>query len=543
MSQINFDTTLKKSESKIISQVFFYKLQRIKQYLSNKIGQNKEYHLLIQDLDSLITEAASYQVRVTIVGRQENLIKKVQLANQACEILNPVSQFTTISFPQNLDRLLKNCDLVFLVIDSMKNSIPIEKKLVIKAQALNIPLIIIDCNQFSPNIQSWLENPSLSRINYFNFSHEFIETSQLLLPDRQYDDFLKPLLAHISLKIEADLQKKLIKIVRKYFIQHKSQYLAEIKQQKQKYFLGKPPQEIKNTVKQSAAKFNQILQHNFRIIKQTLQESKQELINPFVSTSVIHHIHQVIYEAIAIQYRENKKIYLDLVIIKDRHSQTIHSHILELYQQKIDLWIDQQWNVLDQELNIFNQLAKKRDCELKILNRLSDIDMKLPIVPKPAFNLNKYICVATLSNINRTIFDYHYTQSTWFKMTIAIAVGLIFFLLTDKLFGFILVFVQIVNLLTGQSSKSLKLKQQTKELKKSVDNKYQNLVKFIADKLIQDLNIFLDRQCQSYQDRVNSYLQESDRNFINIKQKIRLNQNKISELNQEQEDIIRIIKK
>ena len=532
MSQINFDPAAKQSVGSLVNQVFINKLESIKQYLSNRISQDQNHNFLIQNLDSLMAEAISYHIRVTIVGRKEELVEKVKLTNHNCDKLNSCSGFKTITFPCNINSILKNCDLVFLVINSNKNTIPIEKKLVIKAQSENIPLIIIDFNQAPNQIQSWLEDPDLSAINYFKFPLEYTQ---------QYHNFLEPLIAQLFIKIEADLEAELIKIVRKYFFQYKSQYCEEIAQHKQQYFSGSSHQETKAKVQQSFDKFNHILLRHFRLIKQTLQESKQELINPFVSTSAIYHIHQVIHEAIAIEFRDHEKIYLNLVITKDQYYQAIHSHILELYQQHIDLWIDQKWNFLDRELEVFTQFIEKSDRELKILNNLSGTELKMPMIPKPKFDLNKYICVSTVSNINRIIFDYHYTQSTWFKLIIAIAVGLIFFLCTDRLFGFLFLIIQFINLLTGQSTKSLKKKQQTKELKKVVNNKYQNLVKFVADKLIQDINQFLDQQSQCYQKQVATYVKETNDKLTSIREKIILKQNKISELNKIQQDIIKII--
>ena len=99
------------------------------------------------------------------------------------------------------------------------------------------------------------------------------------------------------------MKEKLTKIIRKHFFQYKSKYWSEIAQHKQQYFLGNTHQETRAKVPQSFQQFNHILLHHLRIIKQTIQESKQELINPFVSTSAIYHIHQVVHEAIAVEYR------------------------------------------------------------------------------------------------------------------------------------------------------------------------------------------------------------------------------------------------
>ena len=520
MAQTNFFSAFKKSEFPIINQVFFHKLERSKKYLSHNVGQGKDHSLLIKDLDSLLAEAVGYQIRATIIGRQANFTEQVHLANQACNVLNSGFQFKTMTFPCHLDRLLRNCDVVFLAIDSSKNIIPIEKNLVSKSQGTNVPLIVIDFNQSLNNIQSWLNTNDISTSNYFNFTQQASKKSPVSLISRgqEYDSFLKPLRNQIILRIEAVWIEKLEKVINKYFMQCKAEYWEEIKQHKQTYLSGQSHPQVQEKIRQLPHKLSRILQQNFRKIKQILSESKQELINPFVSTSFIYDIQQIIRESTVIESREQKTIYLNLVVIKNQHRQTIHSHILELYQQKIDLWIEQQWQFLEQELNLFSQLIEKSDRELQVIDKLSDKDINLHLVPRPVFDVNKYICPTALSDINRTIFDYHYTQSSWFRLVIAIAVGSALFLLTDRLFGFIFLVVQIINLLTGQSTKSLKLKQQTKELKRSAENKYQNLVKFIADKLMQDINIFLDDEHHLYQEKVNSYIQDSHGNLLKIKE-------------------------
>ena len=535
------DSACQKSEFTIINPEFINKLEKIKKYLLSETTQDPDYGFLLQALDSLIVEATTYQIKVTIVGRQEKLIEKVKIANQTSDLLNSFTQATTITFPYNLDRLLTNCDFLFLVIDSGKSSITPERKLVTKTQKINIPLVILDFNQSYPNIQSWLQNTSNLKLNYFHFSNELERQDKLSSAIPQYNDFLKPLLAKTFPRIEATLEQKLIKLINQHFVRRKLAHWQEINLQKQNYFLGEDYSQSQRKIKQLSQKINKILNNNFKTIKQTFQESKQELVNPFVSTSFIYNVQQIIHQSTVIQYRENKKIYLNLIITNEQYRQEIHSHILELYQQKIDLWIKQQWEFLDQELNLFNQLIEKSDRELKILRQLADPDIRLSKVPQPVFDLSQYICTIALSDINRVIFDYHYTQSSWFRIAIAILVGLVLFLLSDRMFGFIFLILQILNLLTGQSSKALKLKQQTKELKKFANNKYQNLVKFIADNLIQDINLFLDQQSQLYQEQINFYIQEADRNLIKTKQQIISNKNKIAQLNKAQENLKQII--
>ncbi|ELS02547.1 hypothetical protein Xen7305DRAFT_00022610 [Xenococcus sp. PCC 7305] len=538
----DFSSDFERSECTSVNRFLLEKLPKVKKYLSQKVDEDREYITLLQDLEESFLKTNNNLIQVKIAGCQEDLLKKVKLFNQTCSRLNPISQFTIITFPYDLGHLFNSCDLLFLVIDSSKDSIPVEQKLVIKAKKINIPLIIFDFNQSSNKIQSWLPNISFLRVNYFNFYGEFTEKSQTLLNSREYDNCLKSLLEQIILIRQASLEEKLVKMAQKYFLQRKSQYKKQIEQSKQVYFAGEDPPQVRKKIKQLPPKLNKILQYHLKTIKQTLLDSKQDFINPFISTSFIYNVQQIIGKSTVIQFQEDKKIYLTLVIQEDQYVKAIHRHILELYQQKINLWIEQQWWFLDQELNIFNQFIEESDRELQIVNRLSEKNCKLPRISQPEFDLNKYICPVVLSETNRILFDYHYTQSNWFRIAITLSIGLGFFFLTGRLFGFVFLILQIIKVLTGQSVKSLKLKQQTKELKKSVGNKYQNLVKFIADKLMQDINIFLDEQHQMHQEKVNSYIQDSNSHLVKVKQGIGLNKNKIKQLNEDHEYLMQIMK-
>ena len=97
MAQPDFFSAFQKSEFTIINRVFFQKLERSKKYIYHRVERDEKHSFLIQDLDCLISEAVSYQIRATIVGRRIDFTEQVKLASQACEVLNPGSNFKNVT--------------------------------------------------------------------------------------------------------------------------------------------------------------------------------------------------------------------------------------------------------------------------------------------------------------------------------------------------------------------------------------------------------------------------------------------------------------
>ena len=70
--------------------------------------------------------------------------------------------------------------------------------------------------------------------------------------------------------------------------------------------------------------------------------------------------------------------------------------------------------------------------------------------------------------------------------------------------GFFILIFQLINLLTGQNIKQLKLRQHQKELKRTVDNKYQVLLRLIVEQLSQTLINDLESHIQLYQQQIDT---------------------------------------
>ena len=168
------------------------------------------------------------------------------------------------------------------------------------------------------------------------------------------------------------------------------------------------------------------------------------------------------------------------------------------------------------------------------------IEFKQPAI-EPQFKLEEQVELAALSENSQIVFDYNYTQSTWFRLLVALFIGGVIYLFTQRLFGFILLIVQVINLLTGQDTKKIRLRQQTKELKRVVDSKYQLLVRSLSEKINQEIAIALDNLGQNYQDQVEAIVQQADRQLHEIKHANYQTKETIEKLKQDQQKLQSIL--
>ncbi|MGL6343065.1 MAG: hypothetical protein ACRC80_28495, partial [Waterburya sp.] len=176
----------------------------------------------------------------------------------------------------------------------------------------------------------------------------------------------------------------------------------------------------------------------------------------------------------------------------------------------------------------------------------SKTDPKLTLITQvqPSLDLIQIIDIHCLKNQTRMLFDYNYTQSSWFRLLIAGLIGLGIYLVTKlylgtgKYIGFFILIFQIINLLTGQNIKKLKIKQHQKELKRIVDNKYQNLIRIIVDKLIQTLIDSLELQGKLYQQQIEAIVTGSATKSKTNPTIINQQQVRINNLQQDQEKIL-----
>jgi hypothetical protein len=216
--------------------------------------------------------------------------------------------------------------------------------------------------------------------------------------------------------------------------------------------------------------------------------------------------------------------------------------VLNICQESLSKWFEKE----KEKINNFydgglEQLLKQTENELEFLNELYPHSINLSLLSKPSFELNNFISIPVIKEISKTKLDYHYTQSPWFRLTVAVIIGLLIFAVTGRLFGFVILVFQFINLLTAQDAKTIRIKQQTKELKRIVDGKYQFLVRFLVDRAGQIFITALEDASQKYQTDLDAIAQATEEKFTEVKKTINRHKEVINQLKQDQAELEKLL--
>ena len=320
--------------------------------------------------------------------------------------------------------------------------------------------------------------------------------------------------------------------INRYFEGEKRTVWQNINRRKYVYLSGKNSEHIQQIINQLPHRCNRLAQNYLRVFKQYNNQNKLNIVNPFSSNSLMYRVQNAIQEAEVIDEKKQHKTYLRLVLKNKIYTEAIHTYVMNVCQQSLNDWLTDEWQNIENNYNGggLNKLQQQLQLEIQPLaNLCRDITITQSTI-EPSLQLNDYICLSALENNSQIPFDYHYTQSTWFRLLVAIIIGTIIFILTERLFGFILLFVQFVNLLTGQDARKIRLRQHTKEIKRILDGKYQFLIRFLVDKVAQDIAISLDNINQNYQEQIDIITQEASQKLQQIKQETASDREKIDEL-------------
>ena len=534
----------------------FQKLHKINQYLTRRLTIKPNHQILIDELKIILEDWRQSPIRITIIGHCKILIENIKTLKQSNLKLRSLCEFQTATLPNNLDKVLRNCDLLCFVNDGVKPVSNSEQKLISKIATANIVsycLIITDNITLSESsrleeaasntLLSCLTNKELQQITSYLLPRVFLE--QIAFPQElnKYHQFLDSILETCLINTEQNFQESCFKIIQRYFEQNKAQQFSQIQEQKNIFLYGQRIDKFKQQLNQSSNQLNQIVQNTFKTIKQEINQAKLELINPFMYDTMMYRVQSAIQNSSVIQYKEKEQNYLSLVVKNRDYNQSIHSYIMELCQQELDIWLERQWKIIDDAdgEGKVNELIKTINQELEFIAPLSPKTTISKIPGKFSCEIADYVALSILEENSKIPFDYHYSQSTWFRITLVLLIIGAVFLFTDKVFGFIILFIQLINLFTGRDAKTIKLKQQTKELKRNMDNKCQFLVRFVVDKFLQNFSDYLKQQSQQYQQEINFIIQQAEQELEQVKQKIEQHKENISILKEDQAKVIKIL--
>ena len=498
-------------------------LDRLKKsisYLEEKVDRDGEYQNLIDRLNGVKQQLNDNQkTTISIINPGINLGLNFQAKIEANTELRSLYSIEVINPLKDALEVVTNSGLICLIYNYRQNILPSHQKIITFAREQNKTVIILVKQHNSKkkfiNLSNWLESQKCDRPDdvlllldrFINLENEQqIELVQQFLLEQQ-NEIRSSYIRHKSLEVDREIAD--------FFQEIKTQNWRKIKQIQDEQLEGKAIYQYQQHIKQE---FNTVIQQfRQRIIpiKQSINNSRSDYLNPFLPDSWLFELYQLIEAASVKILTESAVNYLYLVINSNNNTEYLHSYILGWYQQKaIEALEFQQskinYNYGDAGLAGTVEFANQKLTAMPLLDRLpQELNrVKFDSQPLPEFKLTEIIDFDCLKTNSRIVFDYKYTQGSWFKLLILsliiTMVYLVSYLYFQKGFyiGFIILVFQLVNILTGQDLKKIKLKQHEKELRRTINQKYQTLVRLIIEQSIKVTVFNLDRQEKQYLEQI-----------------------------------------
>ena len=329
------------------------------------------------------------------------------------------------------------------------------------------------------------------------------------------------------------LHNQIVAIIDRYFEQAISLSKRQIKYHQEVSLLKQDLDSLRAIANQLPQRYQRSMQEHFKICKQHIHQNKIALTNPFIDKTLITKVQRQLQTASISNYQEDHNNYLSLVLASN---QQVHDYLFSTCEQSFTQWFQQEWQLIDSHYNNggWQQIKQSLQQDISSLaNLCQEPTLKESAIQSP-FQIKKHVCSQTLKSLSRINFDYKYRQSSWLRILLAIVIGGIIFLFTQKLFGFILLLVQIINLLTGQDTKTIRFRQHSKELRRMLEMRSQQLVRFLADRVEQDLLFAFEKMTQTNQTQIEQIAEESKQNLSRIKQELTQSKNELNQLQKTQ---------
>ena len=507
-------------------------LEQINRFLADKFKLEPAYGELTKTLKLLAQglEPNSKPI-IKIVSPSKILATELQRQNQANESLRSLYQFEVVSPISQIHKILRRCDLICLLYDSTQKIRPHHQKLIELAQSAEITVFLLvhqgksQSDNYKDSYKDWLtaqdysvSNVELSLNNFINLDNPSQESYW-----RSLTDALPTILNSCPIRIRQAVKKE----IEQFFRQEIAGGWREINQIKTQYLQDKELFAYRQQFRQDINNHNQFRQQIIREIKQGIHHAKADLINPFSQDGLMFELQQLIDSAEVKTIKKLEQVYLYLILEDMSDAPLFHDYVWNLCQQKAAKTLKQEWSKIVQVYGSggLQSLSSRTNQDLDDIAALLDnTKFVSAIFPSPALDLTAIVDAHVLEFNSRIIFDYSYLQSSWFRLSISVSIGLGIYLFTlllfgeGRYFGFLIIIFQIINLITGQNVKKAKLKQHKKELKRLVYQRYQSLIRIIFDRVIKTLIQATD-----------SYAQQGKEQW---EEAIAIAQNKLDELKQ-----------
>jgi hypothetical protein len=533
------------------------KLSRVREYLASKkkADANGIYQNIATEIDSLLDELPRIKPKIKLVSSQIALSKQLKAISEQDANLNQQYQLQIIPPGWEIQQILNGCEFILLVWESQEKVSTKEQRLIQQAIDSNLGLLIAIVGHISADINSWLA----VQTNKFSSEVIFLSPSFLVVTDpgcvNQYQQRLTQLLSIARVKLETRLSQKLIRKI--------NQIVRDFNQKKQEKIAAVQLSCSDNEIDLSRQHLNQLMQktkqrqtHCLQEIKGAINYQKSLLLNPFTQDSLIWSTQEIISQSDIKITRNGKETYLVPIVKTDNKAnkannseKKLYLYLADLYQFKFQAYFNQEWDKCNHTYGNggLKQLRQELEFELRSIAHLCDITMESKAIALPEFQLSNLAYLPILEAGSKIVFDNHFSDSKWFRLLIAVGIGAIIFIVTlllfgeGRFFGFVIVIFQFINLFTGRDARTVKLAQQTKELKRTLDNKYQVLIRLCAEKITRDLIAAVDHEQRFYQQQLDAIALATNEQLSTANKSIEGDRQEINQLKQDRQHILSLL--
>jgi len=499
-----------------VEQSLLPKLAQVKKYLESKFEQNIAYQDLLTQIDDAIAELAELKPKIKLVSNVIDLSQRLKSISIKDLSLNQYYQFHLVPLDGLIENIVQDCEMILIVCDLHSLISLRDKQLIEAAIAQNIDLKVIIVNQADELIESpmaishWLERQNSD----FNPNFLWSEDNLLVLENanslQHYHNFLKQNSSLANFKLQEKYTAKITRTVNHRIEKINKATWQAIKVEKNQRLEGNPPEVFRQKLNKLITQVNKLQQQQFQRIRQKIQHNRSCLNNPFLDNNLFWQTQQIIQDAEVKIVKVEQQEYLVGMVKAKNSLEPLHLYLTNIYQEQ---------HFGTQEITPLT-------------------------LDQPNFDLNSLIYIPILEQGSRIPFEYSFNQSQWFKIMVAGGVGIAIFLVTHlfsgqgRFFGFFILIFQFINLFTGQDVKTLRIKQQTKELKRKLDIKYQILIRLSVEKITQDLIVVLDNEQQYYQQQIDAIAQTLNERISTIKEQI---EQQREQINMRKQDLVKIL--
>ncbi len=530
------------------------KLSRVREYLAvkEKADANGIYQNIATEIDSLLDELPHIKPKIKLVSSKIALSKQLKAISEQDAHLNQQYQLQIIPPDWEIRQILNGCEFILLVWESQQKVSTKEQLLIQQAIDSNLGLLIAIIGHISADINSWLA----VQANKFSSEIIFLSPSFLVVTVpgciNQYQQRLTQLLPIARVKLETRLSQKLIRKI--------NQIVRDFNQKKQEKIAAIQLSCSDNEIDLSRQHLNQLMQkikqrqtHCLQEIKGTINYQKSLLLNPFTKDNLIWSTQEIISQSDIKITRNGKETYLVPIVktdIKaDNSEKELYLYLADLYQFKFQAYFNQEWDKCNHTYGNggLKQLRQELEFELKPIAHMCNITIESKAIALPEFQLSNVAYLPILEAGSKIVFDNHFSDSKWFRLLIAVGIGAIIFIVTlllfgeGRFFGFIIVIFQFINLFTGRDARTVKLAQQTKELKRTLDNKYQVLIRLCAEKITRDLIAAIDHEQRFYQQQLDAIALAAKEQLSTANKSIEGDRQEINQLKQDRQHILSLL--